>query len=151
MADGILRSVTTILTAAMLLIQTVASLPAACVCGSQETAAHASCCQSDVAEKPCCGESCCSDDGNANDCACGESNPISQCGCGCGDDDEHEPYAPTQQSERSRNNVELLVHVPHLTADAATLFPEHQHAAESTLHAHGGSHSVQALLCVWRT
>jgi len=147
MSHGILRRATAILTAAMLLVQLVAPLSAACHCEGQAPEENASCCQAKVSAADCRSEpKCCSTN---RQCGNAEAKSRSKCGCGCGDFSEREPFAPVEKSEQNTCDVKLLIH-DSLAADTAALLPKQRYALASTPHACFTSNSVQALLCVWQ-
>ena len=150
MGHGRFRRAITIMTAAMLLVQSVTSLSAACLCGSQAAAATVSCCQVQTqTPADCCSQpkACCT----TGHCGCGDSNPLSKGRCGCGDHDERHPYAPPDKSEQNQNNLTLLLYASHFVANTVVLIPAERLIAASTPPAQSASHSLQALLCIWQT
>jgi len=149
MGRGILRQTITVLTAAMLLVQSITSLSAACQCGSLAPEPEASCCQAVAPDSDCCSQprSCCP----TGSCGCGDSGPLSKCGCGCSDNDERQPFTPAEKPERSQKTVELSFQASYLAADAVALVVDERLSVASSLHAPSASHSRQSLLCIWQT
>jgi hypothetical protein len=147
MGHVILRQAMTALTVPMLFVQSVAS--GSCECGQPAVHAKASCCQTQAPAADCCSQlkSC----SKSSHCGCGDSDPSSKCACGCGDDDGRQPYTPGEKSERNQSDVHPLLHLSDLVADTVTIFPEERLRLASTPHTSSGSHSVQAILCIWQT
>lgn len=149
MGHGTRRQTITVLTAAMLLVQSVTSLPAACQCGSLSPYPEASCCQVVAPDADCClqPKTCCA----TGKCGCGDSSPLSKCRCGCSGQDERQPFTPGEKAEGRQNLVELSLPGSHLSADSVAVVSEECLVVASTPHLISASHSVQAILCVWQT
>ncbi len=143
-----LRQTTTLFTAAMLLVQGVASSSIACSCGPEIAKTNSPCCQSEPVNSSCCSrtKSCCA----TEDCGCGDSNSLSKCNCGPGDEHESQPYTPVEQTERSGTLVEMSLQAVHLTTDAVGLYPEQRLVEVTTPHPQSASHSTQSILCIWQ-
>ncbi len=141
-----LQTPTALLTAIVLLMQSVVALPAACGCVSKEGAATKSCCDTDEASS-CCGQadSCC----QSGDCAVGESNP--RCQCGCGKHSEKAPFIPAEKSERTQSDIEISIALPSVATWTSVTSPKLSGVIGLTPYVPSGPHSMQARLCVWRT
>lgn len=144
---------TSILAAAVLLVQSIVSLPGACGCASELVAVAQSCCQqaavaspnSPVSQEQAAATSCCA----SGPCGC-ESTTGDRLGkCQCGDDDTNTPAAPADSSKPKPRNVDFGFQVPHLAVHSAVLSSQRDASRVPTRDT-STVESVQALLCIWR-
>ena len=145
------KRMTSILAAAVLLVQTVVSLPGACVCASEQGPVVQSCCQQEAAPS----QASDPDDQAATSCCdngpCGCESPANDClgECQCGDNDTGSPVAPADTPKQKPRSVDFGFHAPQLAVHSAVLTSQHgasRFPPRDTI----AAHSVQALLCIWR-
>ena len=154
MALGSRGRMTSILAAAVLLVQTVVSLPGACGCASEQVPDTQSCCHQEavtsqetpVSQEQAASASCC-DNG-----PCGCESTAGEClgKCQCGDADTKAPAAPADSSKPKPRNVDFGFQVPHLAVQLVVLSSEQRGANRVPPRDKCTAESVQALLCIWR-
>ncbi len=146
------KRMTSILAAAVLLVQTIVSLPGACGCAIEQVPVAKSCCHQAAVNSP---ESPVSQQAAASSCCangpCGCESTDRDCvgKCQCGDGDTKAPAVPADSPKPKPRNVDLGFHVPHLTVHSAVLSSQRD-TNRVPPRDHCTAESVQALLCIWR-
>lgn len=139
--------VTSILAAAVLLMQTIVSVPGACACSSEQLPVVQSCChqEPEASAEETATSSCCGSD----QCGCESTASVCLGNCHCGDQDAGAPAAPTNAPKPNPRDVELSFHVPHPAVHSAILSPQRE-VSRAPPRDMSTADSVQALLCIWR-